>query len=102
MIKHVLCVLCLTPAVLLAGNAPVIALKAGPSPIAAPSQAQTAAVKGDASIVAPQIPISFTELPGAYDAAIANGATPNSNGHVEISINGVEMTIDQKDAVVPR
>ena len=103
MSKHVLWALAFVSAVVTAGNAPVVALRAGPSPIAAPSQAQTGAVQaGGSDAGAPQIPVSFTKLLGAYDAAIANGAIPDANGNVEITISGVNLTIDRKDAVVPR
>lgn len=103
MSKHILWALAFVSVAVTAGNAPVVAMRAGPSPIAAPSQAQTGAVQvGASNAGTPQTPVSLTKLPGAYDAAIANGASPDGNGNVEITINGVDLTIDRKDAVVPR
>lgn len=107
MSKHFLWVLALVPIAASAGNAPVVAFRAGPSAVAAPSQAQTGAIQTGGSDAgqatqATQVSVSFSRLPGAYDAAIANGAVPNANGNVEVTISDVSLTIDRKDAVVPR
>lgn len=96
--KHALWSLILVSAVASAGSKPVVAGKAGPLTASA---AQTAATQSDAG-VAPQAPLSFTELPGAYDAAIGKGAKPDANSNVEISLNGVSFTIDSKDTVISR
>lgn len=109
MSKHFLWVLALVPVAASAGNAPVVAFRAGPSAVAAPSQAQTGAIQtgaiqtgGSDAGQATQVSVNFSRLPGAYDAAIANGAVPNANGNVEVTISGASLTIDRKDAVVPR
>ncbi|MES2720044.1 MAG: hypothetical protein V4688_06090 [Pseudomonadota bacterium] len=105
--NNLLCVLVLVSASAVAGNAPVPAMRGGPSAVAATSQTLTNALQpGGASqggAGAPAANVSgFPILPGAYKAAIANGATPTADGTVQVTINGATLTVDAKDAVVPR
>ena len=63
MSKHILWALAFVSVAVTAGNAPVVAMRAGPSPIAAPSQAQTGAVQvGASNAGTPQTPVSLTVL----------------------------------------
>lgn len=103
--KNLLCGLMLVSTSVFAGNAPVPALRAGPSPVAASSQTLTNVLQsGGASQLGGNVASvsGFTVLPGAYRAAIANGAIPAGDGTVQVTINGATLTVDAKDAVVPR
>lgn len=112
--NKLLCVatlLSLSPLSALAGSTAAAAIRPGPSAVA-PSVSQTAAsgagLAGAPSQAAPGLPqapgqgATFASLPGAYKAALANGATPADDGTVQVTLNGVTLTVDREDNVVSR
>lgn len=99
------------PLAALAGNTAAPSVRAGPSSVApptsqvaaanAPSTGGTSGASAPAPGVAP-LGMSGSNLPGAYQAAIANGAVPAADGTVQVSLNGVPLTIDRENNIVPR
>lgn len=112
--NKLLCVatlLSIAPVCAWAGSTASAAIRPGPSAVA-PSVSQTAAsgtaVGGSISQIGSGSPLSpsqggtFASLPGAYKAALANGATPANDGTVQVTLNGVTLTVDREDTVVSR
>jgi len=92
----------LSPLHVFAGNAPAPSVRPGPAAVAAPVSQVNASLNQAAPVGAQPILRGFSKLPGAYSAAIANGATPGPDGTVEITISGVTLKIDSEDNVVSR
>lgn len=100
------------PASALAGNTAAASVRAGPAAVAPPvAQVQAAspgasgasggaASSNAASPAAVPSLTGFSTLPGAYQAAIANGAVPASDGTVQVTISGSTLTVDSADRVV--
>lgn len=93
----------LSPLSVFAGNAPAPSVRPGPAAVAAPISQVNAGLNQQAAPATVQPTLKgFSKLPGAYPAAIANGAQPAPDGTVEITINGVTLKIDSEDNVVSR
>jgi len=100
--SFVVMVLASSPLSVFAGNAPAPSVRPGPAAVAAPISQVNASLNQAAPVGAQPILRGFSKLPGAYAAAIANGAIPAQDGTVEITISGVTLKIDSEDNVVSR
>lgn len=98
----------LMPVTAFAGNTAAPSIRPGTTSVAPPtSQVQAAfsslpsagAAQGASTTVLGLGGVAV--LPGAYQAALGNGATPASDGTVEVTISGVTLKVDAADKVMP-